>query len=108
MTISPAFAALIGLGFLAYGSAILFAALWRPTLLSHPLLRPRWWGFGPRATRIASGLGSGAHLVIGSFLIAHAAGVWPATLTGPAVGLIFLLVTSAAIAQLVSPRDDAA
>ena len=108
MTIFPALEAFIGFGFLAYGSATLFAAIWRPKLLGHLLLRPRWWGFGARATHIASGLGSGAHLVIGSFLVAQAFGVWPTTLTGGAVALMLLFAASAGIAQLLSSRDDAA
>ncbi|MFC3715963.1 hypothetical protein ACFONC_07360, partial [Luteimonas soli] len=108
MKASPEIQALIGIGFMVYALVTIYAAIWRPKLLNNPFLRPRWWGFGPRASRAAAGVGSGAWLTIGAFVLGNALGILPRSASNLTFLLIFLFLIGAVIAQAFSAGDDAA
>jgi hypothetical protein len=65
---------LLGIAFCTYSLVTLWSAIWRPKLLDHWLLRPRWFGAtGPRAGRIGAAFGAIVWLCIGFWLIHLAA-----------------------------------
>ena len=96
------FQALFGLGLTMYALVSLYAILWRPKMLSNPILRPRWFGFGPKASRAAAGFGSFGWLTIGIFALGHAFDALPYKANAIAVVLILFFATAAVIAQLTS------
>ena len=107
MRVSAEIQALVAVGLVVYGTVALYAAIWRPKLLDNPLVRPRWWGFGPKASRPASGFAAGAWIVLGFFGQGHAFGILPSGSNGWVLLLIVLLLAGAVIAQLASGRGDA-
>ena len=108
MKASPEVQALIGAGLVIYALVTLGAAIFWPKALENPFLRPRWWGFGPRASRAASGVGSGFWLLIGFLLLAGVFNVLPQSLSPYVFPLIVLLFVATVVAQLVSTRKNAA
>ena len=78
MKASPEVGAMFGVALCAYAIVTASVAISRPKLLNHWALRPKWWGFGPRASPFASALGSGVWFSIGVFLIDLWAKVLPA------------------------------
>jgi hypothetical protein len=73
MKASPEIELLVGTVLCVYSLVILWSTIRRPKLLDHWLLRPRWWGTGPRAGRIGAAFGGMVWLLIGVWLIGLAA-----------------------------------
>ncbi len=69
MKAPPALELLLGLLLTTYGATTLWSAFFRPKLLDHRLLQPRWWGTGPKAGRIGAILGGVVWSGIGAWLI---------------------------------------
>jgi hypothetical protein len=69
MKASPEAGAIFGVVLCAYAIVTASVAVSRPKLLNHWAFRPKWWGFGPRASPFAAAVGSGVWFCIGLFLI---------------------------------------
>src|SRR5687768_8594467 len=108
MKAPPEIQALFGIGLMAYALVTLGAAIWCPKLLDNPLLRPRWWGSGPRASRAAAGFGSGVWLTIGILLVGNALNVLPPAANNLVLPVLGFFFAAAVIAQLTSGGNDAA
>lgn len=106
MKASPEIQALVGCFFIVYALIAFFAAIWRPKLLDHALMRPRWWGFGPRATRAAVAFGSGFWSTVGVWLLGGALGILPADANKSAFWLLIVFFIAAGLAQLVASDDE--
>ena len=69
MKLPPFFELLLGVASVAYASVMFWAAVFRPRLLAHPLLRPRWIsGQGARAGRIGAAFGAIVWFCVGGWL----------------------------------------
>ena len=70
MKAPPEFELLLGVLLVLNGSVTIWAASFRPMLLSRWLLRPRWFGAGgPRAGRVGATFGALVWLGIGLWLV---------------------------------------
>ena len=70
MKAPPEFELLLGVLLVLNGIVTIWAAAFRPKLLSHWLLRPRWFGAGgPRAGRVGATFGALVWLGIGLWLV---------------------------------------
>ncbi len=107
MKASPEIEALFGLCLAIYASVTITAAIWRPKLLDHGLLRPRWWGYGPRAGRVAAGLGSGVWLTIGLALLGKAFHVLPANSGKMIFIAVMFFFAAAVLADVLRRSKDA-
>jgi hypothetical protein len=108
MKASPEIQALFGIGIMVYALVMLGAAIWWPKLLNNPLLRPRWWGFGPRASRAAAGIGSGFWLTIGMFLLGNALNILSRSASGWVLLLMGAFLVAAVVAQPIASGKNAA
>ena len=108
MQASPELEALFGLCLAIYASVTVVAAIWRPKLLDHGLLRPRWWGYGPRAGRAAAAFGSGVWLTIGLALLGKTFQVLPANSGKIVLAAVMFFFVAAVVADLLRISKDAA
>lgn len=70
MKLPPFFELLLGVALVAYASVMFWAAVFRPRLLEHPLLQPRWMlGQGPRAGRAGAAFGAIVWFGVGSWFV---------------------------------------
>ena len=69
MKAPPMIDLLVGLVLTIYACVSLWSVIFRPKLLDHWLLRPRWWGTGPRAGRAGAAFGGVVWLAIGVWII---------------------------------------
>ena len=72
MKASPEIELIAGLILCVTSLAMLWSAICDPKLHDHWLLRPRWWGHGPRAGRLGAAFGAVFWLAIGIWLISLA------------------------------------
>jgi len=106
MKANPEIQVLFGLGLILYTLVTLVCAIAFPKYLDNPFLRPRWWGFGPRATRLAVVFGSGFWLTIGGFVVGNAFDVITATMKQLLFLLLVLFLVAAGIAQFATSEKD--
>ena len=100
--------ALVGAGLASYSFVMLYAAIRKPTWLRHPLLKPRWWGYGPPADRFAAAAGAIIWLVIGAMLINAWAQLLPAEPLLYILAAGFVVVLVAGLHQLAASGSDKA
>lgn len=103
---NPEIQVLFGLGLILYALVTLVCAIGFPKYLDNPFLRPRWWGFGPRATRLAVVFGSGVWLTIGGFVLGNAFDVISATMKQLLFLSLVLFLIAAGIAQFATSDKD--
>ena len=106
MKANPEIQVLFGLGLILYTLVTLVCAIGFPKYLDNPFLRPRWWGFGPRATRLAVVFGSGVWLTIGAFLVGNAIDMLSPAMNRLFFPLLVLFLVAAGIAQFATSDKD--
>ena len=109
MTASSDIEGLIGLVLVIYATFVFAVAVWRPKHLEHPLMQPRWFGFGgPRGGRLAVAISSGFWLTLGIALLDNAFTFLPAGARQFDFPLLMFFFCTAVVADLIRVAKNAA